>query len=238
MKFLCPACERLTAFSGFRVEGDLLMLRCSRCGVESRSSAAAAEQDPIAIGLVQGAPSAPASTLSREAAPTAISPAEIPAPSADASSVPEGYCPKCIAVRPAEASACAQCGLVFANFKPEELEPSPPIAEQFQRLISNWENIEEHDRLLQAALIQGELATVGRLYRIRLARAPQDAYAARGRDEVLRLATASSAALANTKSAEEPRAPRPWKYLLLLAILALCAIAFFGLYRQLRTVSS
>src|SRR5215469_3111250 len=148
VKFLCPACERLTAFSGFRVDGDLLMLRCSRCGVESRSSAAAAEQDPIAIGLAQGAPSAPASTLSCEAAPTAISPTEIPAPSADASSVPEGYCPKCIAVRPAQASACAQCGLVFANFKPEELEPSPPIAEQFQRLVSNWENIEEHDRLL------------------------------------------------------------------------------------------
>ena len=237
MKFLCPACERLTAFSGFRVDGDLLMLRCSRCGVESRSSAAAAEEDPIAIAPVQGAPSA-TSTLSREAAPTAIPAAEIPAQSADASSVPEGYCPKCIAVHPAQASACAQCGLVFANFKPEELEPSPPIADQFQRLSSNWENIDEHDRLLQAALIQGELATVGRLYRIRLARAPQDAYAARGRDEVLRLATASSTALANAKSAEEPRAARPWKYLLLLAILALCAIAFFGLYRQLRTVSS
>jgi hypothetical protein len=236
VKFLCPACERLTAFSGFRVDGDLLALRCSRCGVESRSPPA--EENPIAMGVDQGAPPNPAPGLSGKAASTPISSAAVPTPRADASSVPEGYCPKCIAVRPAQASSCAQCGLVFENFKPGELEPSPVIAEQFQRLLSNWENIEEHDRLLQGALIQGELATIGRLYRIRLARAPQDAYAARGRDEVLRLATASSTALANAKSGEEPRAARPWKYLLLLAILALCAIAFFGLFRQLRIVAS
>src|SRR5262249_58449151 len=134
------------------------------------AAAGAGEEVPFAMARGQGALQAPPPP-GREAAPTAIPAAEIPAPSADASSVPEGYCPKCIAVRPAQASACAHCGLVFANFKPEELEPSPPIAEQFQRLSSNWENIDEHDRLLPAALIQGELATVGRLYRIRLARA-------------------------------------------------------------------
>ena len=238
MKFLCPACERLTEFSDFRVDGDLLVLRCSRCGVESRSSASAPEEQPIAMRAVQSVPSAPGPALSGKVALAATPPAEVPAPGADVSSVPEGHCPKCIAVRPPQASSCAQCGLVFENFKPEELEPSPVIAEQFQRLLSNWENIEEHDRLLHAALIQGELATVGRLYRIRLAHAPQDGFATRGRDEVLRLATASATALANAKSAEEPPSARPWKYLILLAIIALCAIAFFGLFRQLHNVSS
>ncbi len=237
MKFLCPACERLTAFSGFRADGDLLFLRCSRCGVESRSRASA-DEDPIAMPGAQVARSIPAPALRGKVALAAIPTTELPAPSADPFSVPDGYCPKCIAVRPVQSTSCAQCGLVFANFKPEELAPSPAIAEQFQHLLSNWGVIEEHDRLVHAALIQGELATVGRLYRIRLAHAPQDAYAARGRDEVLRLATASSTGLAKAESVEGPGAARPWKYLLLFAILALCAIAFFALYRQLRTVTS
>ncbi len=156
----------------------------------------------------------------------------------DAWSVPEGHCPKCIAVRPPQAISCAQCGLLFENFKPEELEPPPGIADQFQRLLSTWEDIEAHDRLVQAALIQGELATVGRLYRIRLARAPQDAYAARGRDEVLRLATASSTGLAKAESSDDPHALGLWKYVLVFAILAACTIAFWVLFRQLRTVTS
>jgi hypothetical protein len=152
--------------------------------------------------------------------------------------VPEGHCPKCIAVRPASASSCAQCGLVFANFKREEVEPSASIAEQFQQLLSQWEDGGGHDRVLQTALIRGELASVGRLYRIRLAHVPQDPYAARGRDEVLRLATASSTGLAKAASAEAGGGMGRWKYVLLIAILAACAVTFFALYRQLHSVAS
>jgi hypothetical protein len=237
LKFLCPACERLTAFSGFRADGDLLVLRCSRCGVESRSRASVAEA-PGAVVTVgwSGASAAPAFGL--KAVPSPPPAGEPVVVNGDAWSVPEGYCPKCIAVRPPEATTCSQCGLLFANFQPEELAPPPGIADQFQRLLTTWEDIEAHDRLLQAALIQGELAAVGRLYRIRLARAPQDGYAARGRDEVLRLATASSTGLAKADSTEEPHALGVWKYALLFAILAVCAIAFWVLFRQLRTVTS
>jgi hypothetical protein len=233
VKFLCPACERLTAFSGFRTDGDLLVLRCSRCGAESGSRASTAEGTAaIAASPLPGVAAAPAPALGRPADALSIPPAE-PAANAEPWSVPDGHCPKCVAPRPAQASSCAQCGLAFANFNLEALEPSPALAEQFQHLLSNWEDIDKHDRLIQAALVQGELATVGRLYRIRLARAPQDAYAARGRDEVLRLATAGSAGLSTAESTQGPRGLGRWKYLVLSAIVAACGIAFFGLYRQL-----
>jgi hypothetical protein len=176
--------------------------------------------------------------LGRKPAMVSISSALAEVARADPFAVPEGHCPKCIAVRPALASACAQCGLVFANFKREEVEPSASIAEQFQHLLSQWEDVGGHDRVLQAALSRGELASVGRLYRIRLANVPQDPYAARGRDEVLRLATASSTGLAKAASPEAGEVAGRLKYVLLIAILAACAATFFALYRQLHTVAS
>src|SRR6202022_1296924 len=108
-------------------------------------------------------------------------------------SVPEGHCPKCIAVRPGGATSCAQCGLVFAAFQPEAREPSPAIAELWKAVLSRWSDLERHDRLLQGALAHGELAMLGRLYRIRLAHSPNDPYARRGRDEGLRVPAARPA---------------------------------------------
>ena len=238
MKFLCSACERVTAFSGFRTEGDFLVLRCSRCGVESRSRASTIDSPGGLTTAVAGPVSADSRKLGRKPAVVSISSALAEAAKANPFEVPEGHCPKCIAVRPALASSCAQCGLVFANFKREEVEPSASIADQFQQLLSQWEDVGGHDTMLQTALIGGELASVGRLYRIRLAHVPQDPYAARGRDEVLRLATASSTGLAKAASAEAGGGVGRWKYVLLIAILAACAVTFFALYRQLHSVAS
>lgn len=107
---------------------------------------------------------------------------------------PQGYCPKCIAIRRAGALSCPQCGLVFARFKPEEHRPSAPLSAAWKLVLSRWEDKEAHDRLMSLALERDELPDVGRLYRIRLALNPDDPMAWRGRDEVLRLAATATGA--------------------------------------------
>jgi hypothetical protein len=121
---------------------------------------------------------------------------------------------------------------VFSNYKPEELVPSPTLAEDFRRLLSSWDDVEGHDRVIQAALAQGELAVLGRLYRIRLARSADDAFAARGRDEVLRLATASSAGLARGESDTIPRYRSAGLIGALVALLLFLAIALYAIFRR------
>ncbi len=102
---------------------------------------------------------------------------------------PEGACPKCVAPRREEALACPQCGLVYVNHVPESHAPSDILADAWRTLATRWEDWDAHDRLMTLAVGRGELAMVGRLYRIRLARAPGDTAAQRGRDEVVRRAT-------------------------------------------------
>ncbi len=225
--FLCPACERLTAFADFRIEGDILVLRCGRCRVESRTQA----KDAAPSAAIAAAPSASA-PAPRKAA-LALIPTE---PHLDAGeevlSVPEGHCPKCVAIRPPQASSCAACGLVFLNYKPEELEPSPALAEHFRQLLSHWDDVEEHDRVIQAALVQGDLAMLGRLYRIRLTRSPDDAFAARGRDEVLRLATASTGGLARGESDAVSRYRSTGLFAALFGMLLFLAICLYAVFRR------
>ena len=217
--FLCPSCERLTVFSEFRIEEDALVLRCARCQVESRSRA------------IEAAPSV--ATIAASASALALIPTQTDrAAGEEILSVPEGHCPKCVAVRPPQASSCAHCGLVFSNYKPEELEPSAALAEHFRRLLSNWDDVEEHDRVIQAALTQGELAVLGRLYRIRLARSADDAFAARGRDEVLRLAAASSAGLAGGDSDAISRYRSAGLIAALFAMLLFLSIALYATFRR------
>jgi hypothetical protein len=125
--------------------------------------------------------------------------------------------------------------LVFAAFHPEGLEPSPAVAELWKASLSRWSDLERHDRLLQRALAQGELAMLGRLYRIRLAHSPHDPYASRGRDEVLRLAAASSSVLFTERAANRREGPSSWwadpvsrwKLLALVLALLVFAVAFF-----------
>src|SRR5690606_25846349 len=94
--------------------------------------------------------------------------------------------------------SCASCGLVYACFDAGEQRVSEPLRAAWLSVLERWDDRDAHDRLLSLAVGQGELAAAGRLYRIRLAQAPEDVYAQRGRDEVLRLATASQAAFKPT----------------------------------------
>jgi hypothetical protein len=82
---------------------------------------------------------------------------------------------------------------------------------------------------------QGELAQLGRLYRLRLADLPTDPYATRGRDEVLRLAVLPSVTSRQMK--QDPQTP-VWKYVALTAIILGCLVALFILVRQMLSLSS
>ncbi|RKG86110.1 hypothetical protein D7W82_17515 [Corallococcus sp. CA049B] len=133
-------------------------------------------------------PQRPSVTALRVVRPDA--PAEAPlALDADLFQAPPGHCPKCVAPIRDDAGSCSACGLVYANFIPDEHQPSEAMAREWRGLLETWHDWDAHDRLLSQGMMRGEMAMVGRLYRMRLARAPNDAQALRGRDEVVRRVT-------------------------------------------------
>ncbi|MFP2913261.1 hypothetical protein ACLESD_51305, partial [Pyxidicoccus sp. 3LFB2] len=145
---------------------------------------------------------------------------------------PPGFCPKCVAVRREGTESCAQCGLVYVNFIPDEHRPSEVLAEAWQGLAGHWDDWEAHDRLMTLAMGRGELAMLGRLYRLWLARAPDDAMAKRGRDEVVRRATlvvpsASDAVAAS--SASQKRMKTVGVVVLFLVMLVMAVVVFQNL---------
>jgi hypothetical protein len=207
MRFLCDACERLAPPAAFRVELGVLVMTCARCGQESRARPEEAVAAAVARANEPEPEKAlpPRSTTAPSLKVVALRPSEVQvreaaelARSGDPFAVPPGFCPKCIAVRKEGAEACAACGLVYSNFNPSEQELSEPLRAAWLSVLERWDDRDAHDRLLSLAVGRGELAMAGRLYRIRLAQAPDDLYAQRGRDEVVRLATASPVAFTPT----------------------------------------
>lgn len=216
MKFLCPSCERLAEASRFRVQGGSLFLTCEKCGTDN-----ATDIPPFADA---SAPTAVVVPLRPAVAPALSSAPAVPE---DPLAVPDGYCPKCIAARQPDALSCGQCGLVFANFRPEEHRPSPVLVSRWEQLLERWGHVESHDAFLHDLAVVGELAAAGRLYRIRLARHPGDPMAERGRDEVIRRATAAATLVPG--SLPQPQSGMKWKAALaaLLGGVALGALIFF-----------
>lgn len=243
MRFLCDGCERLVPPAGFRVELNTLVLTCARCGEETRGRAeevaaaalaeasrgeSAAEPPPpprASVPSLKVVTLRPSGEQVREAAELARS--------EDPFAVPEGFCPKCIAQRRDEAPACVACGLIFANFVPAEHRPSEPLRQAWLGVLSRWDDRDAHDRLLSLAMGRGELAQAGRLYRIRLAQAPEDLYAQRGRDEVVRLglASASAATLARKPSSN---VGKKMQLVAAFFFFLLLAVAGFLLFRQMQ----
>jgi hypothetical protein len=213
VKYLCERCDRLAEPRGFRRDGGMLVMTCARCGAETRatwveSAAAESAAEPVAAPGTAASPSAaPVSSVARVVPLHAV-----PPPPSDAGEdpfeVPPGRCPKCVAPRPSSGSSCHQCGLVFANFVAAESEPSPELRAAWTGLIGRWDDMGAHDRTMAAAVARGELAAVGRLYRIRLARQPRDPIATRGRDEVLRRATTTSPLLSSNTPVNTERVKR------------------------------
>jgi hypothetical protein len=200
MRYLCDACERLAPPAAFRVELGVLVMTCARCGQESRARPEEALVAAVARTNLDSDPAGPTqrSTPAPALKVVALRPSEgqvreaaALARSEDPFAVPPGFCPKCIAARKEGTESCASCGLVYANFSPGEHQISEPLRAAWLTVLERWDDRDAHDRLLSLAVGKGELAVAGRLYRIRLAQAPDDLYAQRGRDEVVRLATAS-----------------------------------------------
>lgn len=196
MKYLCQSCERLVEAGRFRSDGVSLALTCARCGAETQLTQApqAALEAPASVAAL----TPPAPRL------VALRPVPPPSVEEDPFAIPDGHCPKCVAPRREGALSCTQCGLVFSNFVTGEHEPSLELLAAVRDLAGHWEDATAHERLVAGALARGELALAGRFYRIRLARQPQDAFAQRGRDEVLRLASTAGTFSAPAPE-EQPR---------------------------------
>lgn len=235
MKYLCAGCERLVEAGRFRSDGATLALTCPRCGAETPHHQAAADvapEVPPATAPAAAPPPAPPPGLASSPRLVALRPVPPPSPEEDPFAVPEGHCPKCVAPRREGALSCTQCGLVFANALDAEHHPSPEMLAAVRDLATRWEDPAAHERLVAAALARGELALAGRLYRIRLARQPQDAFAQRGRDEVLRLASTAGALAVPAK--EEPgTARRVGTYAVALVILAAVLFGLVATARQM-----
>ena len=251
MKFQCEACERLVPLEVFRVEAGVLVVKCDRCGAENRARMASSfalgasslggEASGPGQGSAPGGPP-PAESLASASAPLplrASSPslrvvrgraADVPLSGEALFEAPPGACPKCVAPRREDTESCAQCGLVYVNFTPDEHRPSEMLAEAWQSLVAeHWDDWEAHDRLMTLAMGRGELAMLGRLYRLRLARAPDDAMAQRGRDELVRRATLvvpATAEVSSSSSDIQKRVKAVALGVLFLVMLVLSVLVF------------
>lgn len=135
--------------------------------------------------------------------------------------IPPGHCPKCITPRTPQALICNACGLVFANFRAEEHQPSAALESAWRGLEERWSRQEEHDKFLQMAFNMDELARAGRLYRIRLAAVPDDPQAKVALESMVRMASTAATAAAKTDPGELQRNRRK--------VLAVSAMLFFVL---------
>ncbi len=232
MRYLCDACERLVPPAAFRVELGVLVVTCARCGQDSRARPEEALVAAVAqTGMPEGSQGpAPRSGPAPALKVVALRPSEEQvrgaaalARSGDPFAVPSGFCPKCVAVRKEGAVACASCGLVYANFNPTEQQISEPLRAAWLSVLERWDDRDAHDRLVSLAVGRGEMPMAGRLYRIRLAQVPDDLYAQRGRDEVVRLAAASSVAFKRQAVGSSPKAQ------LLAAVLFFLLVVVVGL---------
>ena len=210
MKLLCDACERLSEAASLRVASGQVLARCGRCGAEGSLGALDGELEiSVEVPLaepVAPAPAAPAPLLLvQRAVPVSASApaAAAPAEEEDPYEVPAGRCPKCLAVRPAAAVNCAQCGLAYARFVPAEHRLRPGLDRAWRELVKRWEDPAAHDRLLARAQAEEALPQVARMYQIRLARNEADGMALRAREELVRRVTVSASA------SVKPQAPAP-----------------------------
>lgn len=234
VKYVCSQCERLVPVEDFRLDGPTLVVRCPKCGAETRSEPAAPSLTvpaPDAVPAPRPSPSAPRPVLTR---PTGAHSNEVAlrSPQADAVSsaaksvatafdVPAGLCVKCLTPVVAGKTECPSCGNPYGTL-PELPEVPEWLRTAWVELLSQWDDTARHDKLRKQAVEQQELASIGRLYRLRLARNPNDPIATLGRDEVLRLALFPSL---NLSTAQKParEGDAKWKWVMVGLVFLLVA---------------
>lgn len=238
MRYLCDACERLAPPAAFRVELSVLVITCARCGQETRArpeealvaAVAETQAEPLSAAPAPRTSTAPAlKVVALRPSEERVREAAALARSEDPFAVPEGFCPKCISARKEGAESCASCGLVYSNFDPQEQRLSEELKTSWLSVLERWDDRDAHDRLVALALGRGELAAAGRLYRIRLAQAPDDLYAQRGRDEVVRVAAASPVAF---KDAPAPASSNKMQTVVTVLLFITLVVLGFYMFRQ------
>lgn len=242
MKWLCPGCERLSDLTSFQVDGGVLTAKCVSCGATTSATADDASSPPAPEPVRASAPppamiSPPRPSLQLASAAGASNVVALRNPTSDAVNaardsadgnpfaIPEGVCPKCLSPRPASALACPACGVAFANFDANAIPIPEWLRTQWIALLQRWDETSAHEKLRTRALETSELAALGRLYRLRLAWKPDDPIAARGRDEVLRLALIPST-LPSTPLAPAERSPVAIAAAVLFFVVLMTAVFF------------
>jgi hypothetical protein len=201
MNGLCSACGQPVELVDFRLDEGRVLVRCPACGKEQRLSVS--DAGGAGDGAAPG-PTAPAAP--------AIEPTFEP---------PRGFCPKCVAPRARDSAACPACGLVFANYQPGVLQPSAALAAAWTALAARWGHAAEHARFLRLAGAGDELAAAGRLYRVRLATAPDDGLARAGVEATVKMASAAVAVAAIRKDPTPGQPPRRRRKLVIIALVLL-----------------
>ncbi|MBN9682200.1 MULTISPECIES: hypothetical protein [unclassified Corallococcus] len=247
MKYQCESCDRLVKVETYVLEDHALAVGCPACGAWTRaapsiSKPASPRPPPEGDGLEEVAvaapyagplpppPSRPSVTALRVVRPDAPAAAPLTLDE-DPFQAPPGRCPKCVAPMREDDGACSACGLVYANFIPEEHQPSEVLAREWRELMAAWHDPDAHDRVLTQAMLRGEMAMVGRLYRMRLARAPNDAQALRGRDEVVRRVTTATAL---TSDGPSPELGRRVKSVVMGTVLVVSLVLLLVLFHMMR----
>lgn len=243
MKFLCPNCDRLSSFDGCQLDNGAAVVTCAGCGASHRIPVLASPQPTVAVAPPnRGTPSPVAPiALTQAVAPSAFAPSssgslQVPAVRAVEAAksalanpflVPEHCCPKCIAARNHAAVACAQCGLLFAQYNPIDNALSTWLSATWRSLLENWGQEARHESAVAQAAELGELAGLGRLYRLRLAYVSDDPWAIRGRDAVLRRAALPTSATLVEDSNPRRELPR-WAYVaMFLVFISMLGGVFF-----------
>ncbi|WP_242344248.1 hypothetical protein [Anaeromyxobacter terrae] len=113
-----------------------------------------------------------------------------------------------------------------------EPEADPGEAEAWARVVAAWEDEAVHGAYLARFHDLAGLAVAGRRYRDALAARPEDPFAARFRDEVIRRATVQGFALL-PRSAPTPARSVGLRRLLLVVAAALLGAAAFAAFHLL-----
>jgi hypothetical protein len=210
MNGLCSACGQPVELVDLRLDEGRVLVRCPACGKEQRLSLSDAGAGAgAAPGGTVAPPPEPASAAT---AVPAIEPAFEP---------PRGFCPKCVAPRAPDSAACPACGLVFANYRPGALQPSAALAAAWTALAAQWGQPAEHARFLRLAGAGDELAVAGRLYRVRLAGAPDDPLARAGVEATVKMASAAVAVAAIRTEPTPGQPPSRRRRLVIIALVLL-----------------
>lgn len=150
MKVQCPECREIVGLEEFSTSEAGLRFRCPECDrinfIPNRRSLAA-EADPGGDSPPPGKPALAA------ASPTP------PGPEAR-------LCPKCGHTQPF-GDACNRCGLNFLRFDPANLPSDPPeAAELWEQIQHRPQDLELHERFLEACYRAGRLDHATRQYRV------------------------------------------------------------------------